>query len=69
MALLERPYPSFFMYKDDDGDWRWRFQAKNRLILAVSSEGYRNRADCRAGITALDSPHPVWLPTELVSAA
>lgn len=39
-------------YKDHAGEWRWRITAANGNILAVSSEGYHNKADC---IAAFDS--------------
>lgn len=34
------------IYQDKRGEWRWRLKAANWKILAVSSEGYKNRADC-----------------------
>ena len=41
-------------YRDDSEkrEWRWRFKAglNNREIIAVSSEGYVNKADCLHGI-------------------
>ena len=35
-----------------NGEWRWRFKAglNDREIIAVSSEGYVNKADCLHGI-------------------
>lgn len=30
--------------------WRWRIIAKNGRIVAVSSEGYNNRADLERGL-------------------
>ena len=40
----------FEIYKDVKGDFRWRFQANNGKILAESSQGYINRANCEHGI-------------------
>ncbi|MGQ4661298.1 DUF1508 domain-containing protein [Lysobacter sp. F6437] len=41
----------FQLYKDDDGEWRWRLRAAgNGKIIADSAEGYVKRADCIAGI-------------------
>ena len=41
-------------YRDDSEkrEWRWRFKAglHDREIIAVSSEGYVNKADCLHGI-------------------
>jgi len=40
----------FVIYKDTQGEFRWRFHANNGQILAESSEGYNNRANCQHGI-------------------
>ena len=40
----------FEMYQDRRGEWRWRFRSTNGRILAGSSEGYINKADCRAAL-------------------
>ena len=40
----------FVIYKDAEGEFRWRFHANNGQILAESSEGYNNRANCQHGI-------------------
>lgn len=40
----------FEIYQDDSGDYRWRFQSNNGKILAVSAEGYINRANCEHAI-------------------
>lgn len=50
MANRPRPYPSFLIYKDAAGDYRWRYQASNTKIIADSGEGYRNKSDCQRGI-------------------
>ncbi len=36
------------IYQDKRGEWRWRLKAANGRILAVSSEGYKNLADCES---------------------
>ncbi|HVM09484.1 MAG TPA: DUF1508 domain-containing protein [Acidimicrobiales bacterium] len=38
----------FVVYKDDAGEFRWRLRAANNEIIAVSSEGYRNKNDYEA---------------------
>ena len=43
------------VYKDNAGQWRWRFIAANGRIIADSAEGYWNQADCMAGITLVKS--------------
>ncbi len=45
----------YFMYKDKVGEWRWRLKAANNEIIAVSGEGYRNKADCLHGIDLVKS--------------
>jgi uncharacterized protein YegP (UPF0339 family) len=41
----------YVIYKDRTGDWRWQLQAANNRVIADSGEGYRNKADCYAGIS------------------
>lgn len=40
----------FEIYQDTAGDFRWRFQSNAGKILAVSGEGYNNRANCEHAI-------------------
>jgi len=48
--MASRPYPSFLIYKDTRGEFRWRYQASNTKTIADSGEGYKNLADCDRGI-------------------
>jgi uncharacterized protein YegP (UPF0339 family) len=41
----------YLMHKDNQGYWRWTFRAANGEAIAVSSEGYARKEDCRHGIT------------------
>ena len=50
--------PQFQLYKDKSGEYRWRFLADNNRIIADSSEGYVNKADCRHGIELVKSQSP-----------
>ena len=45
------------VYQDRRGEWRWRFRRDGKgSIIAVASEGYKNRKDCkRASDLLLDS--------------
>ncbi len=43
------------MYKDGAGEWRWRFRAANHETIAMSSEGYVYRNDCRRSIDLVKS--------------
>lgn len=52
------------MYVDTNRQWRWRYVAANNRIIAVSSEAYYNKADCRAAIDIMrnSSGDPVYEP-------
>jgi uncharacterized protein YegP (UPF0339 family) len=69
--MATRPYPSFSMYKDNQGKWRCSYEAGNGLTIAVSSESYNRRADCQRGIDIMKASGsaPVWMPGDLVDAA
>ena len=34
-------------FTDSAGEWRWRIQSPNGQIIAVSGEGYKNKADAQ----------------------
>ena len=51
--MAAQTYPSFTIYVDSAGFFRWRCQAANHRIIADSAEGYNNYADCRAMITVV----------------
>src|SRR4051794_13899057 len=40
-------------YEDKRKEHRWRLKAKNGQIVAVSSEGYKTKADAEKGLEAL----------------
>jgi uncharacterized protein YegP (UPF0339 family) len=40
----------FVVFKDTNGQYRWRFVSSNSRIVAISGEGYINKSDCLAGI-------------------
>lgn len=61
--MADRPYPSFLIYKDARGEYRWRLQAANTKIIADSGEGYTTKANCINGINlvkGMSSQTPVW---------
>jgi uncharacterized protein YegP (UPF0339 family) len=45
-----QPMATFELYKDNAGEFRWRFVSTNGRIIATSSEGYKAKADCQNGI-------------------
>ena len=63
--MAQRPYPSFLIYLDATGQFRWRLEAGNYKTIADSGEGYHNYNDCRHGIDLIESPHPVWRTQEV----
>lgn len=69
--MSNRPYPSYWMYKDARNEWRWRYDARNGLTIAVSSEGYKTRKDCERSIEIMkaSASSEVWIPVELANAA
>lgn len=46
-----RPYPSFLIYIDARGEYRWRLQASNTKTIADSGEGYVRVQDCEHAIS------------------
>jgi len=61
--MADRPYPSFLIYKDKAGEYRWKYQASNAKIIADSGEGYNRKSDCQHGIDLIkgtNSQTPVW---------
>lgn len=43
----------FEVFKDQDGQFRWRFRATNGRIVADSAEGYKQRKACERGIEVM----------------
>ena len=35
------------VYQDRADEWRWRKKAKNDEIVGASTEGYKNKSDCK----------------------
>ena len=48
------------IYQDSQGEWRWTYYGANGEEIAVSSEGYKDRADCRRSVEIMkgSSGHP-----------
>lgn len=40
----------FVVYKDVQGEWRWRLVSVNGRTIADSGEGYKSRQHCLDGI-------------------
>lgn len=69
--MAQRTYPSYWLYRDNSGEWRWTYEAVNGETIAVSSEGYKRRADAQRGIDIMKSSTNslVWYPANLENAA
>lgn len=62
--MATRPYPSYWIYRDRTGQWRWTYEASNGKTIAVSSESYVRKVDCERGIELMKASFasPVWIP-------
>ena len=62
--MSTRPYPSYWIYRDNRGEWRWTYEARNGETIAVSSEGHVRKVDCQHSIDLMKASagSPVWLP-------
>lgn len=69
--MATRTYPSYWLYKDGKGEWRWSYEASNGETIAVSSEGYKRRADAERGIEIMQNSRgdDTWFPTSLAGAS
>jgi uncharacterized protein YegP (UPF0339 family) len=45
--------PTFELYEDSGGEWRWRLVATNGNIIADSGEGYNSKQGAERGIDAV----------------
>lgn len=48
----------FELYKDAKGEFRWRLLASNGQMIANSGEGYKAKADAKAGIGSVKRNAP-----------
>lgn len=44
---------TFEVYADKAGEFRWRLKARNGEILATTGQGYKAKADAKAGVARL----------------
>jgi uncharacterized protein len=49
------PMATFELFKDRQGQFRWRLKASNGKIIADSGEGYVQKSDCQHGIDLVKS--------------
>ncbi len=60
--MAKRSFPSYRLYKDKAGEWRWSYEAKNGQQISKSSEGYVKKSDCMHSIDIMKktADHAVW---------
>lgn len=44
------------MYRDRNGEWRWRYVRSNGRVMADSGEGYKTKAACRKAAEHVIAP-------------
>ena len=47
---LSRRQMHYVIYKDSMGQWRWNLRDSNEYLIAVSGDGYPNKAECQRSI-------------------
>lgn len=50
--------PTFEVYLDSAGEWRWRLVATNGNIIADSGEGYESKQGVERGIESVKQSAP-----------
>lgn len=50
--------PTFQVYQDNAGEWRWRLVAPNGNIIADSGEGYVSKQGAKRGIDSVKRNAP-----------
>lgn len=62
--MTARPFPSYLIDLNVQGQFFWHLQAANGKIIAYSGESYKNLADCQAALEIVQaSRYPVWETT------
>ena len=62
--MAKRPFPSYWMFRDKEGHWRWNFAGRNGKIVAASSVAYLRKQGCIRAIQMVkgSAKIPVWGP-------
>ena len=51
--MAKRPSPSFLIFRDKQGHWRWNFVGPGGRVLAASAQAYARSDGCVRAIRAL----------------
>lgn len=51
--------PTFEVFEDRAGEWRWRLRAPNGHVIADSGEGYASKQGAERGIRSVKTNAPV----------
>ena len=60
--MANRPVPSFLVFRDGNGHWRWNFAARNGRIVAASSVGYAHQKGCVQAIRLMKGEGQADIP-------
>ena len=62
--MAHRPFPSYWMYRDRNGHWRWNFAEPGGRVIAASSVAYYHKEVCIRAIQTIkgSSTVGVWGP-------
>jgi uncharacterized protein len=50
---------TFEVYKDGNGEYRWRLRTGNGQVIATGGEGYSSKANALGGVKAVRRDAPV----------
>jgi uncharacterized protein YegP (UPF0339 family) len=53
--MAKRPSPSFLIFRDQQGNWRWNFVGPQGRVIAASRVAYQQRTGCVRAIRLLQS--------------
>lgn len=57
--MVKRPSPSFLIFPDNQGQWRWDFVGPKGRVIAVSQVGYPQPEGCARAIRLLREGTPI----------
>jgi uncharacterized protein YegP (UPF0339 family) len=69
--MAYRPFPSYWMFRDRNGNWRWNYAAANGRVIAASKAAYYHQEGCLRAIRTIQGSTgvPIWGPEVDVNSA